>query len=271
MYPRPLPLVAILIVHALGAAAARADVLIESLGADDRPARVLISDQMARIDRNGSDIHILLDLERRQAFAIDDTRRYAMDMQSPMPTRSEHGELNTAQVPPPLIRFERGRAGPTIAGYATVHYRVTVGGQHCFDEYLAPAALEVPAISRFVSTMSASTHDEERRVLIQLTAAERLCEAVEDLIDDHYPRLGIPMRTLDAQQRVIHRVTRIELDAEHDPALLRVPAEYEVLTRADVMAQSAQPIDHAEIEKRQRRIEQHMQSLPGDPPATHQF
>lgn len=257
--------------YTLGAASAvHADVLIESLGADDRPARVLISDDMARIDRSGSDVYMLLDLERRQAFAIDDAERYAMDMQSPMPKRPEHGELNLAQVPPPMIRFERGGAGPTIAGYATVHYRVTVGGQHCFDEYLAPAALDVPAIRRFIGTMSASTHDEERRVLIQLTNPERLCEAAEDLIDDHYPRLGIPLRTLDAERRVIHRVIRIDLDVEHDPALMRVPADYKVLTRGDVVARTAPAVDEADIQERQRRIEQHMQNLPGGP-AAHSF
>ena len=194
-----------------------------------------------------------------------------MDMQSPMPTRSEHGELNTSLVAPPLIRFERGRnAGPTIAGYATIHYRVTVGGQHCFDEYLAPATLEVPAIRRFSAAMAASTHDEERRVLLQLTAPERLCEAAEDLIDDHYPRLGIPLRTLDAQGRVIHRVTRIQLDAGHDAALMRVPADYEVLTRAEVMARMAPEVDEADIQERQRRTEQQMHNLPGDA-APYQF
>jgi hypothetical protein len=252
-------------------AAVRADVLIESLGTDDRPARVLIGDAMARIDRSGSTVHVLIDLERRHAFAVDDEARYAMDMQSPMPARAEHGELDTAQVAPPLVRFERGRnAGPTIAGYATVHYRVTVGGQHCFDEYLAPATLEVPAIRRFAAAMAASTRDEERRVLLQLTEPERLCDAAEDLIDDHYPRLGIPLRTLDAQSRVIHRVTRIELDAAHDATLMRVPADYEVLTRAEVMARTAPAVDDAQIRERQQRIERHMQDL-GDAPAAHRF
>lgn len=262
-----IPLVTAACALAASIAPARSDVLIESVGAEERPARVLIGEGVARIDRSGSDIHVLIDLDRGQIFAVDDAQRYVMDMQSPMPVRPEHGELNTEAVPPPAIRLERRKDGPVIAGFATVHYRVTVEGRHCFDEYLAPAALEEPAIRRFVEATSAGSRDDERRVLIQLTEPERLCEAVEDLIDDHYPRLGIPMRTLDAEARVIHRITRIVLDAPHDPALLRVPADYEVLTRTQLMERAAPPPDGDGLQERQRNIERHMRDIePGAAP-----
>lgn len=257
---------ALVLAAGCSAATASADVLISSIDAGEAPTRVLIADDTARIDTGSSTVHMLIDLRAGKMYAVDEAGRYAMDMSSPMPARPEHGELDTGAVPPPAVRFERRGEGPMIAGYATEHYRVSVDGRHCYDEYLAPAALQQPAIRRFIETMSSASHNDERRVLMQLTDPSRLCDAAEDLIDDSYARLGIPLYTQDALGKVIHRVTAIDLHAPHDSAALRVPEGYEVLTRAEVMARTAPAVDAGAVEERRRRLEQHMREF-GDPGA----
>ncbi|MDX9741695.1 MAG: hypothetical protein RBT81_11030 [Gammaproteobacteria bacterium] len=245
-------------------ATAHADAIIESVDSGLNEIRISIGKDGARIERADSSVHVLLDFDARSIHAVDTEQRYAMDMQSPASRQQEHGDFDFASVAPPALRLERMGAGPAIAGYETVHYRVLVDGRRCFDEYLAPAALDNEDIRRFIQAMAAGTHDVEQRVLIQLTEPDRLCDAVTDMIDDHYPRLGIPLRTLDARGREVHRVTRIETNAAHDAAMFRIPTGYEILTRVEVMAREAPEHDPEDLEERQRRLEQLMREH-GDP------
>jgi hypothetical protein len=246
------------------AATAHAGALIESVDSGLSQIRVSVGSEGARIERSDSAVHVLLDFETQGIHAVDTGQRYAMDMTSPATSRLEHGEFDFTSVAPPNVRLERMGAGPQIAGYETVHYRILVDGRRCFDEYLAPAALDNKDIRRFIQTMAAGTDDPEQRVLVQLIEPDRLCDAVTDLIDDHYPRLGIPLRTLDARGREIHRVTRIETGISHDGAMFRIPEGYEILTRAQVMAREAPQHDPKDLEQRQRRLEQLMREH-GDP------
>lgn len=248
--------------------AASADIVIESHGADGKPARVLIADSAARIERDGQGVHLLIEFGNGRVLAVDDAGRYAMDMRSPMPPRPEHGELDPAAVPIPEVRIEPHGDGPTIAGLATRHFRVLVDGRHCYDEYLAPAALEHAPVRRFLEAMAAVSRNDERRILLQLTDPERICEAAEDLIDDHYAELGVPMRTIDADARVVHEVARVDLRAAHDPDLFSLPEDYDILTRQQVMERSLQQQDGSSIEQRRQRIERHMREYQGEVRAT---
>lgn len=243
---------------------AHAGVIIESVDSGLEPIRVLAGEHAARIERGDGTVYVLLDFAAHSVHAVDVGQRYAMDMMSPAPSQQEHGGFDFTAVAPPALRLERMGPGPGIAGYETVHYRVLVDGRRCFDEYLAPAALDDAAIRRFIEAMAEGTRDHERRVLVQLTAPEALCDAVTDLIDDHYPRLGIPLRTLDAQGREVHRVTRIETGVNHDAAAFRIPPDFPILTRAQVSAREAPAHDAADLEERQRHLERLMREH-GDP------
>lgn len=238
---------------ALCAPAALADVTIESTSADGANGRVLISGDKARVETGRRDFWLLLDLRAGSILAVNDADRIAMDMRSPIPQRREHGNMSL-DAPPLRIRLEKRRNGPVIAGFDTVHYRVTVDDKHCYDEYLAPSALSDDGIRRFVDAMSRGSDNEAQRVLIQLTAPERICEAADDLIDDYYPLSGIPMRTLDAGGRVVQEITRIAFDDEHAPALFELPDGYPVLTRAEVMERMIH--DEIDLDALHRRIEE---------------
>ncbi len=249
-WTRPLPLLAATL---LILPVAAADVTIESASADGTLGRVLISGDKARVETGRQDFWLLLDLAAGSILAVNDADRIAMDMRSPIPQRREHGDMKL-DAPPLGIRLERRGDGPTIAGYRTGHYRVSVEGRHCYDEYLAPDALADDGIRRFVAAMSQGSDNEAQRVLIQLTAPDRLCEAADDLIDDHYPLSGIPMRTLDADGRMVQEITRISFDGTHAPALFELPAGYPVLTRAEVMQRMVH--EELDVEGLQRRLEE---------------
>lgn len=210
------------------------DTLIESTRTDGGFTRVVLGAGKARIDTSDEGTYVLLDLATRKALVVDAHAQFAMDLDSPRPQRSEHARMAAAGAVPPEVRLDDMGDGPAIAGYPTRRYRVLVNNVHCYDEYLAMAPLQEPAIRLFVEATAAAPGDEESRALMLLTEPERLCEAANNLIDDHYPRLGIPLRSTDSGGKTAHEITRIQLDAPARPALLEVPAGYPVLTRAQV-------------------------------------
>jgi hypothetical protein len=240
--------------------AAIAGVTIESSSADGTPGRVLISGDLARVETGRQDFWLLLDLAAGTILAVNDADRIAMDMRSPIPQRVEHGNM-AIEVPPLRVRLEHRRDGPEIAGFRTVHYKVMVDDMHCYDEFLAPDALKDDGIRRFVAAMSEGSDNAPQRMLIQLTAPDRICEAADDLIDDHYTVAGIPMRTLDADGRLVQEITRISFGQAHAPALFRLPDGYPVLTRAEVMERMIHDeLDLDELQKRLEEIERRMRA-----------
>lgn len=243
------------------AATARGDILIEGTNATGQASRVTIGAGMARIDGPDPALYMLLDLSSRRVLAVNARDGFAMDLASPRPRHSEHAQTAAGGIAEPRVRLEEAGAGPDIAGYPTRHYRVMIGDTHCRDEYLASAPLDQADIRRFVELMAAASEDRDHRVLTLLTEPERLCEVADDLIDDHYPRLGIPLRSTDRDGRVTHEITQIRLDAPTRPALLELPGDYPVLTRAQVLERA--PGGDPDVADRARRIHERIEEIEG--------
>lgn len=244
--------------------AALGDIVIDGSGADGGTSRVTIRADLARIDGADAESYLLLDLATRRILAVDAREHFAMDLATPRQPRSEHAQTAAAGLAPPEVRLEDAGPGPDIAGYPTRRYRVLVDGEHCHDEYLASAPLAEAGIRRFIEIMAAASDDRDNRVLTQLTEPARLCEVIDDLIDDHYPHLGIPLKSVARDGTVTHEITRIRLDAPAQPALLELPAGYPVLTRdqvADRLTAGGQ--DAAAVAERQRRIQQRIEEIEG--------
>lgn len=243
---------------------AYADVVIEGTDAAGRSSRVTIGADQARIDGADAGTHILLDLATRRILMINERERFAMDLASPPQPRSEHARTAAAGLTPPDVQLEDAGAGPGIAGYPTRRYRILIDGVHCHDEYLASVPLAEPGIRRFIEIIAAASDDQDNRVLTQLTEPERLCEVSDDLIDDYYPRFGIPLRTVTPDGATAHEITRIRLDAPAQPALFELPAGFPVLTRAQVIERMGDSdLDAAAVAEKQRRIQDRIDEVEG--------
>lgn len=245
-------------------APAQGDIVIEGADAAGRTSRVTIGADMARIDGQNADLYMLLDLAARRVLAVNAHDGFAMDLASPRPQRSEHARTTAGGITEPQVRLEDAGAGPAIAGYPTRRYRIMVEGMHCRDEYLATAPLAESGIRRFIELMAAASEDRDHRILTLLTEPDRLCDIADDLIDDHYPELGIPLRSTDRDGRTTHEIVRIRLDAPAQAALLALPADYPVLTRAEVLERmDGGDLDAAEVAERQRRIQERIEEIEG--------
>lgn len=238
----------------------QAGVIIESTSARSGPGKVMIDGDRARIDSGDAGTYMLLDLESQKVLAVNVGERFAMDLTSPLPRPSRHAEMSASSVRPPDVRLERSGAGPAVAGFATTRYRVMVDDTHCRDELLASGPLDDPGIRRFVSTMAAASSNEQRMILMLLTDEDRVCDAADDLVDDHYPELGIPMRTVGPDGEVLHQIDRIRLDAEVPGEALELPADIPVLTRAQIRERDSAP-DPEALRRRRQHILQRMREL----------
>lgn len=244
-----------------GAGPACAGILIESDSASGGARTVMIDDDKARIDTDGEDRYMLLDLESQKVLVVNGREHFAMDVTSPLPRLSRHAELATAGAKRPEVRLERVGAGPFLVGFPTTHYRVMVNDAHCRDEFLATEPLDAPGIRRFIATLAAASNNEQRMMLMLLTDEGRACEAAEDLVDDHYAKLGMPMRAVGLDGQILHQITRIRFDATSSPDALTLPPNTPVLTRTQVSEridgasgrQTPQPRRHT-IEELQQEI-----------------
>ena len=255
---------ALILILALWAATpAVAGVRIESIDDEGRHSTVFIEGDKARIDHAIPDGYMIVDLDSARVYAVDGAHHLVMDLGTPFVPPSAHAAVAMRPRRPQVTMEDLG-PGPEIHGYATTHYRVSVSGRHCFDEFLAAEAAADPRIQRFLSTLAglSDSADEVRHNLLFSDADP--CDAAADTIDDRYPELGLPLRTVRADGRVSHEITRIELDAPLAAETFAWPEDYPLLSRRAVHERLGKQNDEAalaEALQRHQRIQAEIRDL----------
>lgn len=212
-------------------AAAHAGTVIQSRDDVGGTSTVKIEGDMARIDNGDDSGHMLIDMKTRKVYAINDDDHMVLDASTPMPApQSSGGEIT----PPTSPTVTKVGDGPKIAGYPTIHYRVLVGNETCFDEYLAKQPLENKDVLHFTQMMSRWTH-QQRVSMGAMYADEDECDAAEGTVTEQYPKLGIPMRTVDSAGTVIHEITLIQSKESFPSNIFKLPTDYPVLTKKELM------------------------------------
>lgn len=236
---------------------ASAGIVILSEGQDDDTARVSIAGDWARIDHDDWPIYMLIDLQHGHVYAISPSERQIVDLMTPPPPPSQHAAEAIAKVGQPEARLERLGDGPTIAGFQTTRYRVSIDDTVCYDEYLALEPLQNPQIRRFVRALSRASQTEADTALEIAIDPSTLCEAADNLVDDQYPTLGIPMRTVARDQSIIHRITAIRETDDFATNFFALPAGYRHLTRQQAQQQAQARLDPnaPDVMSRQQAIE----------------
>ncbi len=251
-----------------------ADIVIESQEAERGNSRVSISEDWARIDNADWEIYILIDLRAGRVYAVSPGEKQIVDLSTPPAPPSAHAEEAIAKVGQPEALLEELGAGPVIAGYATTRYRVSVNDTDCYEEYLATRPLQQTLIQRFVQTLASASTTEADAALEIAIDPDKICQLADNLVDDQYPTLGIPMLTVDTKQQELHRITGIRTDTNHDSDFFTLPKDYRILSRQEVQQQRRAQLDPnaPDVAAREKAIEKlietHRQSPPQDAPAT---
>ena len=244
-----------------------AGILIESVNGDGEKGKISIDGIRGRIDSGDLGGYMLVNLDTAQIYAVSHADRVVMELTPDKPSDKVHPGLKPAK--PPQVKLSDAGKGPDILGYPTRRYRVSVNGLHCFDEYLAASLLKNADLKRFVEVMATASQAQRNTAIGMPFDDNAPCESADELVDDYYPRYGIPMRTVDSNGLVSHEIKHVDLHADLKPGTFIVPPNYESVTRDEMarrMAQGAPATqDHdlsdEEIRKLRSQIESQMKRL----------
>jgi len=246
-------------------------ILIESVDDEGKQGRVLIDEGRARIDAGSLGGYMLINLEDGSAFAINHGERAILDLRSPLVTTDPHNNDHAhASTPSPAVTFKKIGKGPLIAGFQTTHYRVSINGLHCSDEYLSQQLLALPNVKRFIEVISESTGADSSTGMDVPFDVEAPCESADELVDDYYPELGIPMRTVDSNGLVSHEITRVDTEIDPPAGTFTSPPGYKKVTRSELIERSARHLSGhpdmgnlkiEEIKKMQQQIKEQIEML----------
>lgn len=217
---------------------AHSAILIESINDEGKKGRVVIDEGRARVDAGVLGGYMLINLNDGVAYVIDHSERVILDLSSPMVNNHPHSEM-MKQVPPPRVSIKKKGKGPVVAGYQTIRYRVSINGLHCFDELLSEQLLTYPHVKRFVEVIGAATGADAESGMGVPFDDEAPCESADELFDDHYHKLGLPMRTIDSNGLVSHEITRVDTDLDPPAGTFASPPGYKKVTREELVQRSA--------------------------------
>lgn len=218
--------------------ASQAGIRITGHEGNDNQSVVAIEGDMARIDNSTQDGFILIDMSKEKIYAVSTREKQVVDLTSPAPEPSAHAEQAIEKVGVPQVVMQPMGAGPIVSGYPTAHYRVMVNDTVCYDEYLALDPLDDATLMRFVRTMARASRTEKNDFLSIAMDEKNLCKVADNLVDDQYPTLGIPMQTVGTDQKVTHQITSIDDNVVFDGDFFRWPVSYSVYTRRQLQDMS---------------------------------
>lgn len=213
-------------------------ILIESINDDGKKGRVLIDEGRARIDAGTLGGYMLINLDDGAAYAINHSERAILDLNSPLIISHPHGDMLSKSTPAPVVSFKKIGKGPVIAGYQTIRYRVSIDGMHCFDEYLSEQLLTYPHVKRFVEVIGKSTGADSTTGMGVPFDTDAPCESADELADDYYHKLGIPMRTVDSNGLISHEIKRVDTNVEPAAGTFASPPGYKKVTRKELIERS---------------------------------
>lgn len=220
----------------------QAGTLIESIDENGLKGRISIEQPRARIDGKELGGYLLVKMDTGQVFAINHQERVVLDLNTPPPAYPlAEGQVPEPLPPLPKVTMTLVGKGPKVAGYATLHYRIHANGKHCFDELLAKKPLQNAAIKQFIETVAAATNPQQPVVLGAPVEKVPACEAAEEMVDDRYAELGIPMRTLNIANNVTHEITAIK---QHifSAGTFNFPPNYPQLSRQEMYNETIRTI-----------------------------
>lgn len=199
------------------------------------PSEVLIGSGMARVTQGEQgDGYMIMNLKEKKQFLVSDQEKQVIEIGD----MAQHMQSMPGMQPPaserPLeLNLDKKGKGPDIAGYATDHYVVSVGGKVCFEEYLAKDPLKIPEVRQFADAMMDLNSGASGPMM-------DLCDRAEIELSRKYPDLGLPMRSLDGSGQLVSEIETLKTDVNVPAGALDIPADYERVSMQDMMRQMMQ-------------------------------
>ena len=143
--------------------------------------------------------------------------------------------------------------GPKIAGYPTVEYQLSTSSKKCGTEYVSATAAKSPDIRRLLENFADLSNLDDLIPGPMGTVAQAMmdpCDLAAQSFSDQLPKLGMPLKTVDASGNVETEIVKIDTRAKLDKKQFTLPTGYK---RTSI---------EQEMDNAMKEMQQMMQQIP---------
>ncbi len=225
---------------------ALADTVIQQKSDDGENTTISIKGDWARLDSGGDSEYQLWNLKTGELNVVmpEDRTIMVVNLRAKQSKKKQR---------PIKATIKKSGKGPKIAGYATTEYTVTAAGKRCGKEYISSAAAKSPEIRRLVENFASLAGLDDIMPGPMGAMAQSMqdpCDLASQSLGDQLPKLGMPLKSIDASGRVETEVTSIDTHARLDAKRFELPAGYKRTTMKEMMGEAM------------KEMQQMMQNIP---------
>ena len=222
---------------ALVSVQARSAILVEM---QDREglSRIYSEGDKGRIEMSASDEFMIVDGKDNTMYMVMPSQRTILDMRDMLSSEAATGNGGET-------KLKRKGSGPSIAGYGTVEYVITVGDRNCQTVYGSRPAMEKSGMKHILS-MFEKMALQAHAMAAQFDMGNDSCTAADTLVSRQLAEIGMPMRVKDEEGTVISEVLRIDANATLPPDAFALPADYERQNMAQMQQQMREQMPAAQ-------------------------
>jgi len=199
--------------------------LVETEESDAGVQKMWIEGSKMRVEMGQGKEYMLADYTNNKILIVDPDKKEIMDV-----SHFASGGKDATQGL--NVRVQHLGAGPTIAGYATQKYAMSVNGRTCNQTLVSPKALKDANLSNLLEAiaqvdfnpMGAQFMDECDRADIQF--AKRM------------KKLGMPLATIEKNGQMTNKVKRIVKNAVLPAGGFNLPKGYRQVSMQDKMQEA---------------------------------
>jgi len=212
----------------LYSAGLHAATLIEHVESEGETMKIWFQGAKMRTESEGG--YMLMDWETNKVYLISPEEGMAMDMSHIMAAQPKSGENSR-----PKAVISKVGDGPEIAGYDTVHYKISVEGEHCQNIYASKKAYKDLNAEDLFDRMQ-KLADADMEGMDQWSTP---CDYADQGLD--FAELGFPLRTEYVESGEWDEVRKIVPDAGEPEGGFDVPAGLEVMDMSEMMQYMQRP------------------------------
>lgn len=193
-------------------------------------SEVWVSGSKARISMPEGGGYMIMDLKEHRQYMVSVAEKRVVDMTDMSEQMKNMPGRGASENPLPLdLKVEKKGGGPKIAGFATERYIVSVAGKVCFEEFLSESALRAGDVKKFTDAMSVMSDN------VSGGSDGTPCDRAEAEMAQRYGKLGVPLRSVDAQGNVIHEVIELNTAFEAPAGAFGFPPGFQRTTLEEMM------------------------------------
>ena len=209
--------------------------MIESIDTAGNLSRIYIEGDRAHMEMPQKQGYMVLDVKNNTMKAVIHEQRTVIDMSDLLKNKARAGSADK-QV---KSSMKSKGPGPEIVGYKTEQYDMYGNGKYCGSSFVSVAAVRDLGVKKFARAMQTMASQVKNRMSgMGMNQFASSCQQAHMQLSDQLQDLGMPLRTVDENQRLQSEVKRISKNVKLPAGAFNIPADYQEVN-PDKMIQDA--------------------------------